>query len=44
VGAIAYYVIGKSKIPAAYRWALLAGGMGAYLLFLGIGLVVGGVV
>ncbi|HEX9763151.1 MAG TPA: PLDc N-terminal domain-containing protein, partial [Acidimicrobiia bacterium] len=44
VGAIAYYVLGKSQIPAAYRWALLAGGMGAYVLFLVIGLLVGGVV
>jgi hypothetical protein len=44
VGAIAYYVLGKSQIPAAYRWALLAGGMGAYVLFLVIGMLVGGVV
>jgi hypothetical protein len=27
-----------------YRWAMMAGGMGAYLLFLVLGLVVGGVV
>ncbi|MFP3882535.1 MAG: PLDc N-terminal domain-containing protein [Actinomycetota bacterium] len=44
IGVIAYYIFGKSQIPAAYRWVLLAGGMGAYLLFLGLGLVVGGVV
>jgi hypothetical protein len=44
VGAIAYYVLGKSQIPVAYRWALLAGGMGAYVLFLVIGMLVGGVV
>jgi Phospholipase_D-nuclease N-terminal/Right handed beta helix region len=44
LGVIAYYVFGKSRIPAAYRWVLLAGGMGAYLLFLVLGLVVGGVV
>jgi hypothetical protein len=44
LGVIAYYVFGKSQIPAAYRWVLLAGGMGAYLLFLVLGLVVGGVV
>ncbi|MGD2043095.1 MAG: right-handed parallel beta-helix repeat-containing protein [Acidimicrobiia bacterium] len=44
LGVIAYYVFGKSEIPVAYRWVLLAGGMGAYLLFLVLGLVVGGVV
>jgi hypothetical protein len=44
LGVIAYYIFGKSQIPAAYRWVLLAGGMGAYLLFLALGLVVGGVV
>jgi hypothetical protein len=44
VGVIAYYIFGKSRIPAVYRWVLLAGGMGAYLLFLAIGMVVGGVV
>ncbi len=44
VGVIAYYIFGKSQIPVSYRWALLAGGMGAYLLFLVLGLVVGGVV
>jgi len=44
LGVIAYYILGKSQIPAAYRWVLLAGGMGAYLLFLVLGLFVGGVV
>ncbi len=44
VGVIAYYVLGHSQIPAAYRWVLLAGGMGAYLLFLVLGLFVGGIV
>jgi len=44
LGVIAYYLFGKSRIPAAYRWVLLAGGMGAYLLFLVLGLLVGGVV
>lgn len=44
LGVIAYYLFGRSRIPAAYRWVLLAGGMGAYLLFLVLGLVVGGVV
>jgi len=44
LGVIAYYLFAKSRIPAAYRWVLLAGGMGAYLLFLVLGLLVGGVV
>ena len=43
LGVIAYYVLGKSKIPAAYRWTLLAGGMGVNLLFLVLGLVIGGI-
>jgi hypothetical protein len=44
LGVIAYYVIGKSKIPVSHRWVLLAGGMGAYLLFLVLGLFLGDVV
>ncbi len=44
LGVIAYYIVGKSQIPAVYRWVLLAGGIGVYLLFLVLGLVVGGVV
>jgi hypothetical protein len=44
LGVIAYYLFGKSHIPAGYRWVLLLGGMGAYLLFLALGLVLGGVV
>ena len=44
LGVIAYYLLGKSQIPAAYRWVLLAGGMGAYALFLVLGLFVGGLV
>ena len=44
LGVIAYYIFGKSQIPAAYRWVLLAGGTGVYVLFLAIGAVVGGVV
>lgn len=42
-GVLAYYVFGKSEIPAAYRWTLLAGGMGVYVLFLALGLLVGGI-
>jgi hypothetical protein len=44
LGVIAYFVFGKSQIPLAYRWVLLAGGMGAYALFLVLGLFVGGLV
>jgi hypothetical protein len=44
LGVIAYYVFGKSRIPVGYRWVMMAGGMGVYLLFLVLGLVVGGVV
>lgn len=43
LGVIGYYVFGKSKIPTAYKWTLLAGGMGVYVLFLVVGLVVGGI-
>jgi pheromone shutdown protein TraB len=44
LGVVAYYVLGKSQIPVAFRWVLLAGGIGAYALFLALGLLVGGVV
>ena len=44
LGVIAYYVMGRSTIPAAYRWVLLAGGLGAYLLLLVLGLFLGGIV
>jgi pheromone shutdown protein TraB len=44
LGVIAYYIFGKSQIPAAYRWVLLAGGIAVYALFLVIGLIAGGVV
>jgi hypothetical protein len=43
LGVIAYYIVGKSQIPAAYRWTMLAGGMGVYILFLMLGLVIGGI-
>jgi hypothetical protein len=44
LGVIAYYVVGRSRIPAAYRWVLLAGGMAVYLVFLFLGMLVGGIV
>lgn len=44
LGVIAYYIFGRSSVPLAYRWMLLAGGIGAYLVILAIGMLVGGVV
>lgn len=44
LGVIAYYIFGRSQVPVAYRWMLLAGGIGAYLVILAIGLIVGGAV
>ena len=43
-GVVAYYIFGKSSIPAWQRWTFMAGGMAVYALFLGLGLVVGGIV
>ncbi len=43
-GVIAYYIFGKSTIPAWQRWVFMAGGMLVYVLFLGLGMVVGGIV
>jgi hypothetical protein len=44
LGVIAYYIFGKSTIPVWQRWVFMAGGMLVYLLFLGLGMVVGGIV
>jgi len=44
LGVLGYYIVGKSRIPAPYRWVLLAGGMAAYLIVVALGLVLGGVV
>jgi len=44
LGVVAYYVFGKSSIPSWQRWVFMAGGIGVYVLFLGLGLVVGGIV
>lgn len=44
LGVIAYYVFGRSSIPVWQRWVFLAGGMAVYALFLGLGMVVGGIV
>ncbi len=44
VGVIAYYIFGKSSIPAWQRWTFTAGGILVYVLFLGLGMLVGGIV
>ena len=44
LGVVAYYIFGKSSIPVWQRWVFMAGGMAVYALFLGLGLVVGGIV
>ena len=43
LGAIGYHVFGGSSVPVAYRWVLLLGGPLIYVLFIGIGLAVAGV-
>jgi hypothetical protein len=43
-GVVLYYIFGKSSIPAWQRWVFMLGGMAVYALFLGLGLVVGGIV
>jgi plastocyanin len=44
LGVILYYVSGRSSIPAWQRWTLVAGGLGAYLMILIAGALIGGVV
>ncbi len=44
LGVILYYVIGRSAIPAWQRWTLVVGGLGAYLVILAAGALIGGVV
>ncbi|MFQ5523864.1 MAG: right-handed parallel beta-helix repeat-containing protein [Acidimicrobiia bacterium] len=44
LGVVAYYIWGKSTIPVWQRWVFMAGGMVVYLLFLALGMVVGGIV
>jgi len=36
--------LGKSSIPAWQRWVFIGGGLAVYALFLGLGLIVGGIV
>jgi hypothetical protein len=44
LGVVAYYIFGRSTIPVWQRWVFMAGGMLVYLLFLGLGMVIGGIV
>jgi Right handed beta helix region/Phospholipase_D-nuclease N-terminal len=44
LGVVAYYIAGKSSIPSWQRWVFMAGGLAVYALFLGLGMVVGGIV
>ena len=44
LGVVAYFIFGKSTIPAWQRWVFMAGGLAVYLLFLGLGMVIGGIV
>jgi hypothetical protein len=44
LGVILYYLFGRSQIPAWQRMTLVFGGLGAYLVILAVGAIVGGVV
>jgi hypothetical protein len=44
LGVILFYIFGRSGIPTWQRWLLLGGGLTAYLVILGVGAVLGGVV
>jgi hypothetical protein len=44
LGVIAYHAVGKSAIPTWLRAAVVGGGLAAYLLVLGLGAIIGGIV
>ena len=44
LGPIAYYIFGRSRIPAWLRGTVVGGGIGAYLMILAVAAVLGGVV
>ena len=44
LGVILYYLAGRSQIPAWQRMTLVVGGLGAYLVILVVGALVGGIV
>jgi len=43
VGAAGYHLAGRSKVPGAVRMAMIGGGVVVYLVFLGVGRMIGGV-
>ena len=43
VGVIAYHVLGRPKLPAWLRAAVVGGGLVAYLIVLGVGALLGGI-
>ena len=44
VGVIAYFVVGRSRVPVWLRLVVIVGGIGSYLALLAAGAVVGGIV
>lgn len=44
VGVVLFYLFGKSSVPAWKRTLFLLGGIGAYLIVLAVGALVGGIV
>jgi hypothetical protein len=43
LGVIAYHVLGRPKLPAWLRAAVVGGGLVAYLVVLGVGALLGGI-
>ena len=43
LGVIAYHVLGRPRLPAWLRAAVIGGGLVAYLVVLGIGALLGGI-
>jgi hypothetical protein len=43
LGVVAYHVLGRPKLPAWLRAAVVGGGVAAYLVILGIGALLGGI-
>jgi hypothetical protein len=43
LGVIAYHVLGRPRLPAWLRAAVIGGGLAAYLVILGIGALLGGI-
>ncbi len=43
LGAAAYHLVGRSKVPGPVRAAMIGGGILVYVVFLGVGRLIGGV-